>query len=368
MRAMWSGAIAFGLVNVPVKLYAASASHDLPLHQVHDQDGGRIRYQRRCEVCGEVVPYEHIDRSFEEDGRAVVITDEDLAALPAEAAKEIQVLEFVPSDQIDPLTLGDAYYLEPAGKAAKPYVLLRTTLEQTSRTAVVKYALRQRTRLGVLRVRDDLMVLQSLLWADEVREPDFAGTIEASVTGPEQKMANALVEQLSEDFHPEEYVDDYQVQLRALIEAKLEAGDSTELTVPEAAGPSTSGGEVIDLMAALQASLERKRGGGKPPADRTAAEEHEEQEEQEEDGEATPARKPRTAVKTAAVKTAAKKTTAKRTTAKRTTAGSGAATKSTAKRATAGSSTARKTGAEEEVEATGTTSRGHRGEARGKAG
>lgn len=258
---MWSGAIAFGLVNVPVKLYAASSSHDLSLHQVHDADGGRIRYQRRCEVCGEIVAYEHIDKSYEEDGRSVRLTEEELAALPAEATKEIQVLEFVPSDQIDPLTLGDAYYLEPDPKAVKPYALLRATLEQAARTAVVKYALRQRTRLGVLRVRDDLMVLQSLLWADEVRRPEFSGRADAKVTAAEQKMANALVEQLSEDFKPEEYVDDYQVQLRALVEAKLAAGEATPVTVPETTAETTKGGEVIDLMAALQASLDRKRGG-----------------------------------------------------------------------------------------------------------
>lgn len=258
---MWSGAISFGLVNVPVKLYSASSSHDLPLHQVHDKDGGRIRYQRRCEVCGEIVAYEHIDKSYEEDGKAVILTDEELKSLPAESSKEIQVLEFVPSEQIDPLTLGDAYYLEPDKKAAKPYALLRATLEQAERTAVVKYALRQRTRLGVLRVRDDLMVLQSLLWPDEVREPEFSGRAEAKVTSAEQKMANALVEQLSEDFNPEEYVDDYQVQLRELVEAKLAAGETTEVHVPEAEEKVAEGGEVIDLMAALQASLDRKRGG-----------------------------------------------------------------------------------------------------------
>lgn len=270
---MWSGAISFGLVNVPVKLYSASSSHDLPLHQVHDKDGGRIRYQRRCEVCGEIVAYEHIDKSYEEDGKAVVLTDEELKSLPAESSKEIQVLEFVPSDQIDPLTLGDAYYLEPDPKAGKPYALLRSTLEQAERTAVVKYALRQRTRLGVLRVRDDLMVLQALLWPDEVRQPEFSGRADAKVTSAEQKMANALVEQLSEDFDPEDYVDDYQVQLRELVEAKLAAGDTTEVHVPQAAEEGTEGGEVIDLMAALQASLDRKRGGKAGEAAGTADDE-----------------------------------------------------------------------------------------------
>ncbi len=272
MRAIWSGAISFGLVNVPVKLYAATSSHDLPLHQVHDKDGGRIRYQRRCEVCGEIVAYEHINKSYEEDGRSVILTDEDLASLPAEASKEIQVLEFVPSDQIDPLILGDAYYLEPNPKAAKPYALLRRTLEQTERTVVVKYGLRQRTRLGVLRVRDELMVLQALLWADEVREPEFPGRAEVAITESEQKMANLLVDQLSDDFHPEAYTDDYQVQLKELVEARLAAGDVTQVQAPPPA-EQAEGGEVIDLMAALLASLDRKRGrsAGQEPSAGTAA-------------------------------------------------------------------------------------------------
>lgn len=259
---MWAGAIAFGLVNVPVKLYAAASSHDLSLHQVHDADGGRIRYQRRCETCGEIVPYEHIHRAYEADGKRVVLTEEELEGLPAEAAHEIQVLQFVPSEQIDPLTLGSAYYLEPDARAAKPYLLLRSTLQQTERTAVVKYALRQRTRLGVLRVRGDLMVLQSLLWADEVREPEFAGRIpEAPVTDAEQAMANLLVAQLSEDFDPTAYVDDYQVQLKELVEARLAAEEGVIAAGPAPMPAVEEGGEVIDLMAALRASLERKRAG-----------------------------------------------------------------------------------------------------------
>ncbi|WP_239022361.1 Ku protein [Raineyella fluvialis] len=205
--------------------------------------------------------YEHIDKAYEADGRRVVLTEQELENLPAEAAHEIQVLQFVPSEQIDPLTLGSAYYLEPGSRAAKPYLLLRSTLEQTARTAVVKYALRQRTRLGVLRVRGDLMVLQSLLWADEVREPDFAGKVpDASVTEAEQSMANMLVAQLSEDFDPSAYVDDYQVQLKELVEARLAADEGVIVAEPTPA-PAVEGGEVIDLMAALQASLERKRGG-----------------------------------------------------------------------------------------------------------
>ena len=152
MRAIWKGAITFGLVNVPVKLYAATEDHDVQLHQVHDADGGRIRYQRRCEVCGKVVDYEHIDKAFEEGGTTVVLTEDDLSALPEERSREIEVVEFVPSDQIDPIMFDRSYFLEPDKAAVKAYALLRRTLEESDRTAIVQFSLRQKTRLGALRV------------------------------------------------------------------------------------------------------------------------------------------------------------------------------------------------------------------------
>jgi DNA end-binding protein Ku len=169
MRAIWKGALTFGLVNVPVKVYSAIEDHDVPLHQVHAADGGRIRYQRICELDGEVVPYADIDKAYDGE-RTVVLTAEDLAALPSERSREIEVVEFVPSDQIDLLTLDRPYYLEPDSSSPKAYVLLRKTLERTDRTAVVRFSLRQKTRLAALRVRGDVLVLQTLLWADEVRE------------------------------------------------------------------------------------------------------------------------------------------------------------------------------------------------------
>ncbi|HEX2246536.1 MAG TPA: Ku protein, partial [Arthrobacter sp.] len=173
MRAIWKGAVAFGLVNVPVKLYSATEDHDIKLHQVHEKDGGRIRYQRRCEVCGEIVEYKDIDKAYDDGEQTVVLTDEDLDSLPVEKNREIDVVEFVPSDQIDPIMFDRSYYLEPDSKSTKAYVLLRRTLEDTDRTAVVKFALRQKTRLAALRVRDGVLVLQTLLWPDEVRTVDF---------------------------------------------------------------------------------------------------------------------------------------------------------------------------------------------------
>lgn len=258
MRAIWKGAVTFGLVNVPVKLYSATEDHDVPLHQVHDADGGRIRYKRVCEVDGEVVPYEHIDRAYDDGERTVVLTKKDLADLPAERDREISVVEFVPSDQIDPIMLDRTYYLEPDSKSTKAYVLLRRTLEETDRTAVVKFALRQRTRLAALRVRDEVLVLQTLLWADEVREAAFPSLDEpARISAKELEMSAQLVSSFEADFTPEDYEDEYQVQLRKLVDAKLEAGETvdTAATFGETAEDEGEDAEVVDLMEALKRSV-----------------------------------------------------------------------------------------------------------------
>ncbi|MCR2824492.1 non-homologous end joining protein Ku [Microbacterium sp. zg.Y909] len=276
MRAIWKGALTFGLVNVPVKVYSATEDHDLSLHQVHAADGGRIRYQRICEIDGEVVPYADIDKAYDDGERTVVLTKEDIAALPAERSREIDVVEFVPSEQVDLLTLDKAYYLEPDSASPKAYVLLRKTLEQTDRTAIVRFSLRQKTRLAALRVRGDVLVLQTLLWADEVREAAFPALDESvRISAKELELSASLVESFAGDFDPEDFTDDYQQELRTLIEAKLEKGDAldTSETFGEAEEAET-GGEVIDLMAALRASVERSRaarGGAASGADDDAA-------------------------------------------------------------------------------------------------
>lgn len=264
MRAIWKGAIAFGLVNVPVKVYSATEDHDISLHQVHNADGGRIRYQRRCEVCSKIVDYEDIDKAYEDEGRTVVLSREELKSIPAENSHEIDVVQFVPADQLDPMMFEKSYYLEPDSKSPKAYVLLRRALEDTDRVAIVQFALREKTRLGALRIRDDVLVLQSLLWADEVREASFPA-LETSIriSAQEREMSAALVESMAADFEPEQFTDDYQLQLRQLIDAKLEKGESldTEETFGVPAAEAGSG-EVIDLMEALKRSLEKKRGGG----------------------------------------------------------------------------------------------------------
>src|SRR5690625_2747462 len=264
MRAIWSGSIAFGLVNVPVKAYTAVREHDLKLHQVHDKDHGRIRYERRCDVCGELVEYSHIQRAFDDGSTTVVLTDEDLKELPAAARGEIEVVRFVPSQQIDPITLDGSYYLQPDSKATKAYVLLLHTLNETERTAIVTFALRQKTRLGVLRVREGDLVLQSMTWPDEVREQ--AGTDLGSVklTKKEKDLAATLVDHMTGDFDPDEFEDEYQIQLRELIEAKLEAGDAvdTAATFGEGESEEPDRGKVVDLMQALQRSIDKGKAKG----------------------------------------------------------------------------------------------------------
>ncbi len=261
MRAIWKGALTFGLVNVPVKVYSATEDHDVSLHQVHATDGGRIRYQRICEIDGEVVPYADIDKAYDDGERTVVLTKEDLDSLPAEKSREIDVVEFVPSEQVDLLTLDRAYYLEPDSVSPKAYVLLRKTLEQTDRTAIVRFSLRQKTRLAALRVRGDVLVLQTLLWADEVREAAFPALDEpVRISAKELELSASLVESFASDFDPSEFVDEYQEELRILIDAKIEKGDALD-TAETFADHDTrdTGGEVIDLMEALRASVERSR-------------------------------------------------------------------------------------------------------------
>lgn len=263
MRAVWKGAVTFGLVNVPVKLYSATEDHDVSLHQVHDEDGGRIRYQRKCEVCGKVVDYKNIDKAYDDGERTVIITDDDLKALPAERSREIEVVEFVPTEQIDPIMFDRSYYLEPDSASSKAYVLLRRTLESTDRTAIVRMSLRQKTRLAALRVHGDVLMVQTLLWSDEVRVADFPSLDEpVKISSKELDLSKQLVESLVSDFDPEQFVDEYQQELRTLIKAKLEQGEALDTATTFGEQPEEEGGEVIDLMEALRQSIAAKREGG----------------------------------------------------------------------------------------------------------
>jgi DNA end-binding protein Ku len=316
VRAIWKGAVSFGLVSVPVKLYAATESHDITFRQVHAKDGGRIKYQRVCSIDGEEVAYADIAKGYEtDDGRMVILDDDDLSQLPASSSREISVEKFVPSEQIDPILFEKSYYLEPDKAAAKPYALLREALKEADRMAVVTVSLRTRMTTAVLRVRDDVIVMQTMMWPDEIRKPDFAtiGATEDAAKPQELKMARLLVDTLAGDYDPDEFEDDYRKALEALVQAKLEGGE-----VKPAPEEKPATGEVVDLLAALQRSVDAAKSSRGEAAGGEADEEEAEQ----------PAKKTaskRTASKRSGSKKAgerkapAKKTAAKKSTAKKTT-------------------------------------------------
>src|SRR3954452_22143828 len=258
MRSIWRGAVSFGLVSIGVKLYSATEDKDIRFHQVHATDGGRIKYQRNCSIDGEVVEYSEIAKGYElPDGQLVILTDEDFDELPLSTRREIDVLEFVEAEQIDPIHFEKTYYLEPDGPATRPYVLLRDALENAGQVAITKIALRQRESLAALRVRDGVLVLHTMRWPDEIRTPDFGFLDEDIAVRPQElQMAEALISSMTGDFDAAEFTDEYRAAMEALLEAKTTGGDVQP--VPEVAD---TGAAVVDLMSALRASVERARGG-----------------------------------------------------------------------------------------------------------
>lgn len=252
MQAIWKGSVTFGLVTIPVKVYAATQEKDIAFRQVHVEDGGRIRYRRICELDGEEVPYSDIAKGHElPDGQMVVLTADDLAELPLPSKHTVEVLEFVGEDEIDPIYVSKSYYLQADGPGLKPYVLLREALVKTEQVAVVKVALRNRESLGMVRPMDGLLILQTLLWPDEVRDAAFATPPEDVEVRPQEiAMAESYIQTLETTFEPDRYHDEYRAALEELVQAKS-AG--VELQAVEAPGPA---GQVVDLMTALQASVE----------------------------------------------------------------------------------------------------------------
>jgi DNA end-binding protein Ku len=299
MRSIWKGVVSFGLVTIPIKLFSATEEHDVSLHQVHVKDGSRIRYRRICEAEGKEVAYSEIAKGYElPDGDTVVLTGEDLATLPIASSREIDVLRFVPAEQIDGIYFNKSYYLQADGPGSKPYVLLRQALEDAGTFALVKVALRQRESLAILRPYGDILVLQTMLWPDEIRDTGtLAPDTDVEVRPQELTMAASYIDTLTGDFEPEEFTDEYATALREVVDAKVAGREVTQ--PPE---PSDRGGEVIDLMAALEASVaeaKKARSGRSAPAKETAKK--------------APAK---AAPKAAAKKAAPAKETAKKTTAK----------------------------------------------------
>ena len=321
MRSIWKGTVSFGLVSIGVKLYTATEEKDVSFHQVRRTDGSRIRYKRVAESDGEEVAYGDIAKGYQlPNGETVVLTDDDFADLPLPSARTVDVLQFVPADEIDPIYFAKSYYLEPEKNAVKPYVLLRDALSSSGMVAVVKVAIRNREQLATLRVRDGVVVMETMLWPDEVREPAFPFLDEDVELRPqERQMAESLVSSMAGEFEPEQFTDNYRQALQEVIDAKIEGREVVE---PTEAQPTA--GKVVDLMSALRASVEAaKRGRG----DVRAVREHE------------------GAAKAPAAKAAAKKAPEKKVAATKATAEKPPAKKAPAKKAAAKKAPAKKAAA-----------------------
>lgn len=253
MRMVWRGTISFGLVTIPVRLYVATESKNVPAHQIHISDGGRVQYKRVCSIDGAEVPYEEIGRGYESTtGEIVMLSDDDLSMLPAKTSRAIEVISFLPVQAVDPIYLDRSYYVEPERQGAKPYRLLRDALREKGRVAVAKVTLRDRQIVAVLRVHTDVLVLATMLWPDEVREPQFpfqADEDEWSTPTQELAMAEALIDSLSDEhLDPGRYRDVHRETLTALIDAKATGRIPTQEGEP--------GAVPLDLISALRASIE----------------------------------------------------------------------------------------------------------------
>jgi DNA end-binding protein Ku len=266
MRSMWKGGISFGLVMIPVRLYAATEQKDISFRQVHRVDGGRIKFRRVCSICGEEVPYEEVAKGYElPDGEIVVLDDDDLADLPLPSTKAIEVLHFAPAEQLDPILYNKSYYVEPEGAGARAYVLLRDALEQSGRIAVAQVALRQRESLATLRTKDGVIVLETLLWPDEVRPAVFPFMQqEIEVRPQELMMAATLIDSMTSDFDSDAHHDGYREALIEVVEAKVQGRELAQpATLEIAAGESTSLADALraSLAAAQQAGKASENGG-----------------------------------------------------------------------------------------------------------
>jgi len=282
-RSMWKGAISFGLVTIPVSVFPATEEKSLRFNQLHDEDMGRVRQKRVCEIDGEEVTYEHIVKGYEyEKDHYVVITDDDLDKVPIESSRAIDIVQFVDLDEIDPILFKKSYYLVPDETGAKAYALLRKALSEESKVGIAKVSFRDKEHLAALRFKDNVFVLETMFWPDEIRAADFE-TVDgdSKVRGQEVEMAKSLIENLTEPWNPDAFKDDYREALMGIVEKKV-AGEEIEFA------PETAPAKVVDLMEALKASVAAAK-------------------------EKTPSAKPKpSAGRKTAAKTAAKKTTTTR--------------------------------------------------------
>ena len=249
-RAMWKGAISFGLVTIPVSVYPATEEKTLRFNQLHDEDGGRIRMKRTCSIDGEEVGYEHIVKGYEyEKDRYVILTDEDFEAIPVESSRAIDIQQFVELEEIDPMQYKKSYYLVPEETGAKAYALLREALNRSGKVGIAKVSFRDKEHLAALRFRDEAFVLETMYWPDEIREADFGGVdVSAKIRPNELEMAQTLIDNLTADWDPAEFKDEYREAMLRIVEAKI---NGEEIEIVEAAPTA----KVVDLMEALKASV-----------------------------------------------------------------------------------------------------------------
>ena len=256
MKALWKGAITFGLISIPVRLYSAVSEKGLKFHLLHDEDGGRIRYQRTCAKCGKEVGWDDITKGYEySKDHYVQFTEDELDTVDVDSVRAIDVVAFVPLESIDPIYFNKTYYVAPEPSGLKAYKLLSEALEAEGQVGIAKVALREKEHLATVRLKDDVFVLETMYWPDEIREPSFEELDKkVEVRDAEVKMARQLVQQLSDEFRPEEFRDEYRVALEELVEKKV-AGQ--EITVAET--PEEEPTKVVDLMEALKASVEQAK-------------------------------------------------------------------------------------------------------------
>ena len=252
MRPLWKGAISFGLISIPVRLYSAVENKSLKFHLLHEEDGGRIKYKRECAKCGKEVSWDDIIKGYEySKDHYVTFTDDEMEALDVDSIRAIDVVSFVPLEDIDPIYFDKTYYVIPEASGIKAYKLLAEALEAEGQVGVTKIALRDKEHLSTIRLKDDVFVLETMHWPDEIRQPEFDELSKrVDVRDQEVKMARQLIQQLSDEFKPEDFEDEYRIRLQELAEKKVEGQEVTVAQEPEA-----EPAPVVDIMEALKASV-----------------------------------------------------------------------------------------------------------------
>jgi DNA end-binding protein Ku len=258
-RTMWRGAISFGLVSIPIKVFPATEEKTLRFNQLHDKDGGRIKYQRVCAVCGEEVSFDHIVKGYEyEKDHYVTLEDEDFDAVPVESSRAIDIQQFVDLADIDPVYYKKSYYLVPEETGLKAYTLLREAMSGDGKVGIAKVSFRDKEHLAALRFKNEVFVLETMYWPDEIRAADFEELEKGVDVRPQEvQMAQTLIENLTDEWEPEQFRDEYREALLGVVEKKV-AGE--EITVQPEAEPT----KVVDLMEALKASVEAAKKKERP--------------------------------------------------------------------------------------------------------